>query len=67
MIFNGNPDESVSARAYRKGVIEGESGWAGARRWIDAVFFWEAAHCQKAHQHDLDAAHALLARNDPLM
>jgi hypothetical protein len=60
LLFDGNPDESVSARAYRKGVVEGDPVWARARRWIDRVFWWEPDHCHKAHQHDLDAARALL-------
>lgn len=60
LLFDGNPDESISARAYRKGVVEGEAGWARARRWIDRLFWWEPDHCQRAHKHDLDAARRLI-------
>lgn len=51
--FNGNPDESISARCWRE---ERKT----AIKWIDRVFFWETDHCKNAHLIDYDHARELI-------
>lgn len=62
MLLNGDPNESVSGRCFRRVVLEGSSNWGWkAGLWlIDTAFFWQARHCQKAHQHDVLKAKMLL-------
>lgn len=54
ILFNGHPDESLSARAYR-------SKNQTLIRFIDTVFFWEPNHCFNAFVTDVDRAQELLA------
>lgn len=64
ILFNGDPDESISARAYRR-TQEGSVKWARVVRVIDAIFFFEPGHCRRAYQTDL--SHALfIIRSKPL-
>lgn len=51
-LFNGHPNESVSARAWR----EDRKRWVRA---IDTVFFWEPSHCQRSYEHDVRWARQL--------
>jgi len=43
--FNGHPNESLSGRSYREGLI--------TEKWIDALFFWQDRHCKKAYENDV--------------
>ena len=43
--FNGWPDETLSSRAYRW-ELKGKRGWP--RRAIDALFFFDPHHCERA-------------------
>lgn len=43
----GEPDETLSARAYR--VREKHPAWA---RWIDRLFFWQPGHCKTAYENE---------------
>jgi len=46
-LLGGMADETLSARAWR---LDGISpGWSAARRLIDALFFWQAGHCEQAY------------------
>jgi hypothetical protein len=63
LIFNGNPDESISARAWRR--QDKNPRWAAARRIIDRIFFWELGHCHRAYLLDVEhATQYLEALND---
>ena len=53
LVLMGNPDETVSARAYR-------TPWPTVRRILDTMFFWETEHCYKSHQRDITFARKLL-------
>lgn len=48
--LNGDPNECVSGRCYRRGVLEGSTGWNRARRVVDWLFslVGESEHCRKA-------------------
>lgn len=58
-LLAGSPDETVSGRAYRQGVLQGHSGWNHARGVVNALIFWEEDHCLKSHQQDVKAAKTL--------
>lgn len=54
-IFGGDPDETLSAKAWRKHT---ESIlWNCVRRGIDFMFFWEANHCYKAYLAEVRTGH----------
>lgn len=55
LVFMGNPDETLSARAYR-------TPWPRTRRVLDWLFFWEVEHCYKSHQRDIAFAKQLLGQ-----
>lgn len=50
-VFLGNPDETLSARAYRLSV-ERKRHWP--RRIIDILFFWELNHCEASYLSELN-------------
>lgn len=60
VIFNGSPDETVSGRSYRQGVLQGCAKWSRQRQWINKVFFWDEDHCKKSHEQDRRMAEALM-------
>lgn len=54
LIFNGDPNYSISGEAYRRG----RHRW---RRFIDALFSpFESDHCRKAYENDVAKAIALV-------
>lgn len=54
LLFNGNPNESVSARAWR----EERHGWVNA---IEKVL--KTGHCRRAHESDVDWASWLMSNH----
>jgi hypothetical protein len=48
----GQPDETLSARAWR--VREKHPRFA---RWFNRVFFWQANHCETAYRAERLRAH----------
>jgi hypothetical protein len=48
----GQPDETLSARAWR--VREKHPKWA---KWIDRIFFWQTEHCKTAFDNEAVRAH----------
>lgn len=65
ILFNGSPDETISGRAYRQGVLQSPPSprWARARRIIDRLFWFDPDHCRKSHEADLAFARAVLAHH----
>ena len=54
LLFNGDPNHSVSGDAYRYRRLR-------LQRALDALFsVWEADHCRRAHEHDVEKARRLL-------
>lgn len=43
VLLGGWPDETLSARAWRK--RDDSPAWGRVYRAINAVFFWQADHC----------------------
>lgn len=59
LLLGGSPTETVSGRAWRSAPAS--PGWARVRRAIDALFFWDEAHCLASHLEDVRFARAVLA------
>ena len=53
-ILAGHADETLSARAYR---LSRDRGRHWPRRVIDALFFWDENHCERAHHSELLRRH----------
>lgn len=64
IVFDGSPDETVSGRAYRQGVLQDDPKWARRRRWINRAFWWQTDHCLLSHQQDVKMARAITALYD---
>ena len=54
LLLAGDPNESISGRAYR---LSRDRGRHWPRRVIDALFFWEPDHCEQAHLSELLRRH----------
>lgn len=52
VIFNGNPNESLSGRAHREN--------RPSEKWIDWLLFWDYRHCRASHENDVKYAQWLL-------
>jgi hypothetical protein len=63
VLFNGSPDETLSGRAYRQGVLQVPPSrrWAWFARWINRAFFWQPNHCRDSHEQDRAFARVILA------
>jgi hypothetical protein len=59
-LIGGHPNESISARCHRQGVIVGHKGWRRARKIVNWLFFWEADHCYTAYLTDVKWAKELI-------
>ncbi len=59
LVFDGSPDESISGRAYRQGVLGGNRAWRRAAARINCLFR-DPFHCRDAHELDLAFARAVL-------
>ncbi|UQZ89527.1 hypothetical protein C4J81_15325 [Deltaproteobacteria bacterium Smac51] len=53
----GHPDETFSARTYRK-AIAGQWFWRAMCAFIDSLFFWQDDHCRKSHENELRRGHS---------
>jgi hypothetical protein len=60
LFFNGQPDETVSGRAWREGELLGDPVWSKRRKKIDALFFWAPDHCLASHLKDVEFAKLIL-------
>lgn len=50
-IIGGEPDETLSARAWR---LRQRPAWGRAQRIIDRLFFWEAEHCRASYDSEIN-------------
>ena len=57
--FDGNPDETVSARSWREGMLQGNAKWKARRKRINR-WFREPDHCRRSHEIDLAHAREVL-------
>lgn len=50
-VLRGDPDETLSSRAYRM-HMKGQPYWGWLANAIDWVFFWDEDHCRKAFESE---------------
>lgn len=55
-LLDGEPDETISGRAFRQGVLGGDPRWRRTAAVINAAFFWQADHCRGSHLRDVKFA-----------
>lgn len=48
-ILGGWADETLSSRCWRKRAYP---GWKRALHIVDALFFWQEAHCREAYESE---------------
>lgn len=62
----GMADETLSARMWRLGALEGRRSWAKAMKIADAIFFWDKSinldgvvtgHCEMSFASELERKH----------
>lgn len=54
IVFNGEPDLTVSARCH---VLQHRKWWGWGRRVINTLFFWQEDHCRESFQLDIKYAY----------
>lgn len=55
-LFFGKPDETLSARAYRKELSSHR--WTIVRKFIDGLFWvFEKEHCKKSYESEMERRH----------
>ena len=54
-VLRGDPDETLSSRAYRMRE-KGQRYWGWLANAIDALFFWQRAprHCERAYLSEVE-------------
>jgi len=57
VLLSGYPDETFSARTYRKSTA-GQWFWRLLHRLIDRLFFWEAEHCRLSYEREAARGHS---------
>ena len=53
--LNGQPDETLSSRAWRT-EQKSQPYWSWTRRVIDALFFFQPNHCQLSYNNEKSRA-----------
>lgn len=55
-LIGGNPNESLSGRAYRLK----DKGWGWLYKTLNTIFFFQEDHCQMAYEKDIEDAGRVL-------
>ena len=63
IVFGGDMFTSTSARAH---LEQARPAWRNRRRFINALFFWQADHCKAAWQADYERALLKVHANKPM-
>ena len=56
IVLRGWVSETISARCWR--LRHKNRRWAFMRRLVDALFFWDANHCESAYQNELNRVYS---------
>lgn len=48
-VLGGLPSETLSVRAYRLGVLGGDTRWRRVVWFINKLFWWQKNHCRGAY------------------
>ena len=62
ILFGGDMFTSTSARAH---LEQAHPAWRNRRRFINALFFWQADHCKAAWMADYERALLKIYANKP--
>lgn len=52
LFFNGSPSETLSSRAYRRGILGNSKKWKAYANFIDKIFYMlikEENHCKNSY------------------
>lgn len=60
ILFNGQPDESISGRSWRETQVRPSRKWWLAGRVANALYR-DREHCRKAHENSIARSRARLA------
>lgn len=60
LILNGEPDQTLSSRAYSCNNVK---GWSLAEKAINFVFFWDKQHCYNSWMLDLEFSNRIIERS----
>lgn len=53
----GSADETISARSYREGELNGKKRWKAMRWFVDTLFWFEKDHTKKAYEAEMARCH----------
>lgn len=53
----GSADETISARSYREGELNGKKYWKLMRSFVDTLFWFEKDHTKKAYEAEQARCH----------
>ena len=60
LILNGEPDQTISSRAYSCNNVK---VWSLVERAINFVFFWEKDHCYNSWLMDVEFSNRIIERS----
>jgi len=60
LILNGEPDQTISSRAY---ALSNVKKWAWVEGFINFIFFWEENHCYKSWRLDVEFSKRVIERS----
>lgn len=53
----GSADETISARSYRKGVLENKTHWKAMNWFVNTLFWFEPEHTKQAYEAEQKRCH----------
>ena len=56
ILLFGDPDETISGRAYRRGTLDGNLIWMKVGKFINKIFFFQYNHVKSSYDHDIKRA-----------
>lgn len=56
-VLGGRPSETLSVRAYRLGVLGGDTRWRRVVWIINKLFWWQKNHCRGAYAKERERKH----------
>ena len=58
VVLHGSTAQTLSARSHLEAATS--TAWARRRRFINAIFFWQADHCKLAWEMEVERARYVL-------
>lgn len=57
VLLLGDADETISARCYRRGVLEKSKSWGIFGKFVDTLFWFEPEHTKQAYHAEQSRCH----------